>query len=229
MIHLKTPNTTARTSRNPTPPSQPLAFTAIAAAARYRAVPRHGRAAASRAGPRSLKALEAAIGGNHTVIVAAQRHERGDDVAPGDIYHVGVQASLLSRSSACPTIPCTRWCRANAAVRILDYTQVDPFLSVTVEALAPDMEMEEKPVEVEALMRTVRSQFEQYAELSANVPSEVVEAAKALDQPGRLANAVANIPDFTTAQRQELLEIVDAIERLAAINRMLAKQLEIAE
>src|SRR5262249_29899018 len=87
----------------------------------------------------------------------------------------------------------------------------------------------EKTIEVEALMRTVVGQIERYAKLSENVPEGAAEAARQIETPGQLADAVAYSPEMTFAQRQELLEIEDPLARLRWATDFLEKQLEILE
>ncbi|HEX7471700.1 MAG TPA: endopeptidase La, partial [Candidatus Limnocylindrales bacterium] len=84
-------------------------------------------------------------------------------------------------------------------------------------------------VEVEALMRTVQAQIEQYVANGAPVPPEAAVAARNISEPGLLADMVAYSPDMSTEQRQELLETVDVVERLKLVSTFLARQVESLE
>ena len=87
----------------------------------------------------------------------------------------------------------------------------------------------EPGVEVQALMRTVQAQIEQYVANGAPVPPEAAVAARNITEPGLLADMVAYSPDMTTEQRQELLETIDVAERLKLVGNFLARQIEILE
>ena len=102
----------------------------------------------------------------------------------------------------------------------------EPYLRATVEEL-PD----ESPdgLEVQALMRTVQAQIEQYVANGAPVPPEAAVAARNITEPGLLADMVAYSPDMTTEQRQEMLETIDVVERLKLVSNFLARQIEILE
>ncbi|HJW21088.1 MAG TPA: endopeptidase La, partial [Candidatus Limnocylindrales bacterium] len=84
-------------------------------------------------------------------------------------------------------------------------------------------------VEVEALMKSVQQQMEQYVQAGAPVPPEAAVAARNITEPGLLADMTAYSPDMTTEQRQELLETVDIVERLKLVSNFLARQIEIHE
>ena len=78
-------------------------------------------------------------------------------------------------------------------------------------------------------MRTVQGQIETYVQSGAPVPPEAAVAARNITEPGLLADMVAYSPDMSTEQRQELLEIVDVVERLKLVSSFLARQIEILE
>ncbi len=84
-------------------------------------------------------------------------------------------------------------------------------------------------VEVQALVRSVQAQIEQYVQSGAPVPPEAAVAARNITEPGLLADMVAYSPDMSTEQRQEMLETVDVIERLKLVSAFLARQIEILE
>src|SRR5207253_10476566 len=111
-------------------------------------------------------------------------------------------------------------------LRVHGFTQTDPYLSATVEELADG---EPSGVEVQALMRTVQAQIEQYVANGAPVPPEAAVAARNITEPGLLADMVAYSPDMSTEQRQELLETIDVVERLKLVSTFLGNQVEILE
>jgi ATP-dependent Lon protease len=87
----------------------------------------------------------------------------------------------------------------------------------------------ERTIEVEALMRGVVGQIERYAELSRELPEGAAEAARQIEDPARLADAVAYSPDLTFRERQELLELFDPAARLRWATAYMTRQLEILE
>jgi ATP-dependent Lon protease len=87
----------------------------------------------------------------------------------------------------------------------------------------------EKTSSAEALMRAVLALFEKCVHLNRNVPDDAYVAAMNIDEPGWLADMVASVMDFDVEQRQEILDTVDATERLQRLSISLAQELDVLE
>src|SRR6185369_1963268 len=109
--------------------------------------------------------------------------------------------------------------QGQARMRLHGFAQTDPFIRARIEELA---EQPSTDVEVQALMRSVQAQVEQYVQAGAPVPPEAAVAARNITEPGLLA-------DMTAEQRQELLETIDVAERLKIASAFLAHQIEVHE
>jgi|GEM_PF-29529 len=83
------------------------------------------------------------------------------------------------------------------------------------------------PNETEAAMAAVLEQIESYIAMLPNVPEEVLTMVRSVEEPGWLADLIAFSPEFTSAQRQELLEIVDPIARLRRLSVIIQKRLNV--
>jgi ATP-dependent Lon protease len=111
-------------------------------------------------------------------------------------------------------------------VRLVEFVASDPFIQAKIEMV------EEQPasgLEVQALVRTVQGQIEQYVQSGAPVPPEAAVAARNITEPGLLADMVAYSPDMSTEQRQELLETIDVHDRLKLVSSFLGRQIEILD
>ncbi|CAA9300978.1 MAG: ATP-dependent protease La Type I [uncultured Chloroflexi bacterium] len=95
--------------------------------------------------------------------------------------------------------------------------------------LEPVTESGEKTLATEALMRTVVAQLEQLVEKSRAGQSDVLTAARNIEEPGWLADVAAFGPELTVAQRQQLLEAVEPSDRLRQVSVFLTHQLEIQD
>ena len=67
-------------------------------------------------------------------------------------------------------------------------------------------------------MAAVLEQLEHYISMLPNVPEEVLTMVRSVDEPGWLADLIAFSPEFTSAQRQELLEVLDPLARLRRLS-----------
>ena len=70
---------------------------------------------------------------------------------------------------------------------------------------------------MDVLTRSVISQFEQYVKLNKKVPPEMLTALAGIEQPGRLADAVAAQMTLKLSEKQQVLEILDVRKRLEHI------------
>lgn len=90
-------------------------------------------------------------------------------------------------------------------------------------------EVVESSLETEALVRSVINQIEAYVEKEPQVPRDAVAVARGMDDPGRLADLFGYAPELTLDERRTLLSIIDPVERLQRVYRIMARQLQISE
>src|SRR4030095_13114651 len=112
--------------------------------------------------------------------------------------------------------------------RILEIVQREPYLRARVEAVVEDEPAAD--VELEALVRSVRSLFEKVISLSPGLPDELINVVGSANEPGLLADLItAPAPTWSNELKQELLETVNIRERLQKLAGALAKEAEGAE
>ncbi len=175
---------------------------------------------------KSVKALNAAVAESSPIALVTQRQADREEINdPSELYGVGTLAKVAQvvqlQDGTVRAIV-----QGQQRLRVLGFRQTNPYIVATVEPLE-----DEKPtgLEVQALMRSVQSQIEQYVQSGAPVPPEAAVAARNITEPGLLADMVAYSPDMSTEQRQELLETADVVERLRLVSTFLARQIEILE
>jgi ATP-dependent Lon protease len=102
--------------------------------------------------------------------------------------------------------------------------QQDPYVVADVER--HDDSLPDSP-DSEAAMATVLEQLDHYVSMLPNVPEEAMTMVRSVNEPGWLADMIAFSPEFTSEQRQELLEELDPIQRLRSLSVMVQKRLNI--
>ncbi|MEO8470318.1 MAG: endopeptidase La, partial [Chloroflexota bacterium] len=175
---------------------------------------------------KSVAALNAAVESGSLIALVTQRQADQEDIsAASELYEVGTIAKIAQvvqlQDGTVRAIV-----QGQGRMRVEGFSQTDPYLRATVVELHDTTPAN---VEVQALMRTVQAQVEQYVQSGAPVPPEAAVAAKNITEPGLLADMTAYSPDMTTEQRQELLETVDIVARLKLVSTFLAHQIEILE
>ena len=83
------------------------------------------------------------------------------------------------------------------------------------------------PTRTEAAMSAVLEQIESYIAMLPNVPEEVLTMVRGVEEPGWLADLIAFSPEFTSEQRQTLLEALDPLDRLRQLSVMIQKRLNV--
>jgi ATP-dependent Lon protease len=174
---------------------------------------------------RSLRAVEAALNGDQRLVAVAQSNEDADTPEPQDLYSVGAETTV-SRLMHMPDGTANILAQAGQRVRILEFTQLDPYLIARVRVLAEPVD---NSLPTEALMRAVLALFEKCANLSRNIPDDAYIAAMNAKDAGALADLIASTLELEMKPRQELLETLDPAVRLQKINVILAKELEVLE
>ena len=174
---------------------------------------------------RSINALEEAMREDHLVALVTQRVAETQDPGPEDIYEVGCVASIMQELKL-PDGTAKALVEGQQRMRILEFVQADPYYLVKVELIE---ESEEASMETEALMRAIVHDFERASELGKPIPQEVLMAASAIEEPGRLADFIAFHLNLKIDEKQVILEAIEPFERLERTSAFLRKELELLE
>ncbi len=175
---------------------------------------------------KSVQALNRAVADGSPIALVTQRQADREDISdPSELYGVGTLAKIAQvvqlQDGTVRAIV-----QGQQRLRLLSFVQSEPYIMAAVELVEDGGPAD---LEVQALVRTVQSQIEQYVQSGAPVPPEAAVAARNITEPGLLADMVAYSPDMSTEQRQELLETIDVAERLKLVSNFLAHQIEILE
>ncbi|MCR3921836.1 MAG: endopeptidase La [Firmicutes bacterium] len=174
---------------------------------------------------RSVNALEQAMVEDNKILLVAQKEARIDEPTPNDMYTMGTIAQvkqMLKLPGGTIRVLVEGLTRANVQEFVAD----DPYFKVEAEELEEDVT---KSVEVEALMRSVIYQFEQYIKLSKKIPPETLVTVSSMDEPGRMADLIASHLTLKIQQKQDILEAVTPRDRLEKLTEILTHEMEILE
>jgi ATP-dependent Lon protease len=95
---------------------------------------------------------------------------------------------------------------------------------------APESLDESQRLEIDALLRNIKTSFQQVVSLSPLLSDDLQTLAANITEPGRLSDFIASsLTTITTTVKQEVLEKLDVRERMDALNRILIKELEVLE
>ncbi|OAT82221.1 endopeptidase La [Desulfotomaculum copahuensis] len=174
---------------------------------------------------KSVQAIEEAMIQERVIFLATQKEAQTDDPGMEDIYRIGTVAEVKQLLKL-PGGTIRVLVEGVARGRIKRYTGQEPYFKVEVEQYSEEFV---KTPEVEALMRSLVHQFEQYVKLSKRIPPETVVSVVNLEEPGRLADIIASHLTLRIEDKQQVLEAVDIVKRLEKLCAIVAKELEIVE
>ena len=177
---------------------------------------------------RSVAAVEAALNHPEKLIACISvRPDRGieQEATPEDIYLVGTLV-MIKRMMRTPDA-LQLIVQGTERVKVLEWTQVDPFLRARVQIL-PELHIV-NPDEVEALQRNVRTLIERALALLPQVPPEVRAAVMGANDPVQIAYFLASILNLGLEQEQAMLEADTTDELLRLAYARLAHEIEIME
>ncbi|OLP58501.1 endopeptidase La [Xaviernesmea oryzae] len=159
---------------------------------------------------KSIRALEEVMGTDKQIMLATQINASDDDPEPSAIYQVGTIANVLQLLKL-PDGTVKVLVEGRARAEIDGYTRREEFYEAYAHALE---EPAEDPVEIEALSRSVVSEFESYVKLNKKISPEVVGAASQIEDYSKLADTVASHLSIKIVEKQEMLETTSVKLRL---------------
>ncbi|MCS7010386.1 MAG: endopeptidase La, partial [Anaerolineales bacterium] len=176
--------------------------------------------------PRSIRLIDDVSSTSERLIglVAAKNPEQ-ESPGPADLFSVGTVA-VVHRLFRAPDNTIRLLVQGVLRFRVVEYVAEEPYLKARIELIP---ETVESGIEIEALARAVRDQFEQIAQLSPSIPRELVASISALEDPLQTAYTVANFQRMELSDAQAILEFDSASAKLQKLLDLLTHEIEILQ
>ena len=176
--------------------------------------------------PRSIRLVDDVMAGEERLIglVAAQNPEL-EAPEPKDLFNIGTVA-IVHRLFRAPDGTIRLLVQGLERFRLGEFTQQDPYLVAKIEVLP---EIVTDNLEVEALARNAREQFEHIAEMIPSIPKELVTSVASLEDPLQTVYTIANFQRMDLKDAQALLELDPVSEKLRKLVSILAHEAEVLE
>jgi len=173
----------------------------------------------------SINAVEKSLSQDRLIVVAAQKDLTDEDPLPERIYTVGVVSQIM-RMLRLPDGRVKVLIQGLRKAKIEEYIQETPTFLVRLTAIEEPI-ITEITLEIEALMRYVKEEMEKVVSMGRMVPPDILMVLDTIDEPGRLADIAAANLGLNVDKAQEVLEIVDPVERLRKLSEILGKEIEL--
>ena len=176
----------------------------------------------------SVRLIDDAIAANKIIGVFTQRDPATEEPGQDDLYPIGT-ATHIHKMFKLPDGSLRLIVQGLSRIRLDRLVATDPYLRAEVSDAAETL-AETDAIEIDALQRNIRSNFQQVVQLSPVLSDDLQSLAGNITDPGRLADFIASsLGTISTETKEEILATLDVRARMDALNRLLIKELEVLE
>jgi ATP-dependent Lon protease len=174
---------------------------------------------------RSMAAVEEAMVKDNRIVLLTQKDAKVDEPETDDLFEVGTLARIKQMIKL-PGGTIRVLVEGVTRARLVELIAGELFLEAKLEVIEDETG---RTPEIEALMRTVLSQFEQYIKNSRKVPPETLSTVSEIEEPGRFTDIIASHLSMKIEHKQQILEAVEVSSRLEKLSEILNREIEILE
>jgi len=174
---------------------------------------------------RSIKAVDEALSQNRMILLVSQKDLDKEEPTQEDLYKVGTVAVIM-RMLKLPDGRIRILIQGLSRARVESVVTGNDFVEASIVPI-PEPLPPINSLEVEALVRNVRSLMERAGNLGKNISPEVLAIIANLDDAGRLADLSASNLELKVGDAQSVLDIFDPILRLRRVNDLLSKEIDV--
>jgi ATP-dependent Lon protease len=174
---------------------------------------------------KSVRALEDVMKDDKQILLVAQKSAAEDEPNHSDIYDVGTVSTVLQLLKL-PDGTVKVLVEGVQRAKVSEFIDNSKFFEATAVLIKEEQQDENK---LEALSRTVVSQFEQYIKLNKKIPPEVLVSINQIENPSKLADTVASHLALKISEKQELLELGSIAERLERVYSFMESEIDVLQ
>jgi ATP-dependent Lon protease len=176
----------------------------------------------------SVRLIDEATTAGRMIAVFTQREAATEEPLQEDLYPIGT-ATHIHKMFKLPDGSLRLIVQGLARVRLDQIVQTQPYLRAAVSSV-DEAVRDEDHLEIDALQRNIKSNFQQVVSLSPLLSDDLQALAANIIDPGKLADFIASsLTTIGTPVKQEVLETLDIRARMDSLNRILIKELEVLE
>lgn len=175
--------------------------------------------------PKSIAALDLAMANDEPVFLLAQRNPNDEEPNAKDLHEMGTVAHVLQVLKL-PDGTVKVLVEGIRRARALTVEDTGELFLAHVEAV---YDAETDNADMEALRRTLLSQFDQFAKLNKKIPAEVLGTIHGIEDNSRLVDTVAAHLQLKLDQRQEILNTVGIAARMEYLLAQIESELDIMQ
>ena len=174
---------------------------------------------------KSVNALEIASNNNKQILLVAQKSANKDEPDADDLYDVGTIATVLQMLKL-PDGTVKVLVEGLHRAKVSDFTETEECFAAKAEKIE---DANDDDNEMQALMRTVFTQFDQYVKLNKKIPPEILTSLATINDAGRLADTISAHLTLKLEEKQKILEMFSVIERLEHLLHLMESEIDILQ
>lgn len=174
---------------------------------------------------KSVAALENAMANNKQILLTAQSDALIDTPYTGDLYQIGTIANILQLLKL-PDGTVKILVEGIARAKVVEWVQNNSYFEAHIEVLKTESGDE---AEIEALMRSVRDQFENYVRLNKRLGPEIIVAINQITDPEKFADVIATHMVLKVDEKQKILETNSIQQRLEKLYTAMEKEIGVLQ
>ena len=174
---------------------------------------------------KSIRALEEVMRADKQILLATQKNASDDDPEASQIYEIGTLATVLQLLKL-PDGTVKVLVEGGGRAEITSFTDRSDLFEAEAVALEEDAG---EAVEVEALARSVVSEFENYVKLNKKVSPDVIGAATQIEDYAKLADTIASHLAIKIPEKQAILAITSVPERLERVLSLMESEISVLQ
>jgi ATP-dependent Lon protease len=174
---------------------------------------------------KSVRALEEVMNDEKQILLLTQKNATEDDPTSDGLHTVGTLATVLQLLKL-PDQTVRVLVEGKTRARVTGFTPRTDFFQATIEKIPDDLG---EPKETEALIRSVKTNFEQYIKLNKKVPADTLASVAQIEDPAKLADTVASHLSVKIADRQALLETLNTGARLEKVLSLIESEIGVLQ
>ncbi len=174
---------------------------------------------------KSVKALELASDGNKQIFLVAQKSANKDEPEASDLYEVGTIATVLQMLKL-PDGTVKVLVEGVSRAKLIEFQDTSDCFTGKAEVIE---EASEDDPEIQALMRSVFTQFDQYVKLNKKIPPEILTSLATIEDASRLADTISAHLTLKLEEKQSILEMFSIAERLEHLLGVMEGEIDILQ
>jgi len=174
---------------------------------------------------KSISALEEVMKNDKQIMLVTQKDSNDSDPKPEDIYEIGTLATVLQLLKL-PDGTVKVLVEGASRARVTQFTEREDYFEAFAEVIPEELGDE---VEVEALARSVVSEFENYVKLNKKISPEVLAAVANIEDFSKLADTISSHLVIKIPEKQSLLGVFSVAERIEAILALMESEVSVLQ